>query len=153
MYSKQQASQLRQEFWTAFGLYMAPILSAEGEKVNWINYKTGEKNVYFRMQADNKSASLAIEITHKDADIRQLYFEQFEQFKNILQQVAPGEWHWVLHVTDEDGKQVSRIYTERKGLSVLKKEDWPELISFFKAGILSLDAFWSQVKYPFEALR
>jgi hypothetical protein len=43
MYSKDQASQLKQEFWTAFGQYMGPVLSAEGLRTNWINYKTGVK--------------------------------------------------------------------------------------------------------------
>ncbi|MGN6618356.1 MAG: DUF4268 domain-containing protein, partial [Ilyomonas sp.] len=54
MYSKQEASQLRQEFWTVFGQYMLPVLSSEGMKISWTNYKTGEKNIYFRMNADNK---------------------------------------------------------------------------------------------------
>ncbi|MFA6248901.1 MAG: DUF4268 domain-containing protein, partial [Mucilaginibacter sp.] len=49
MYSKDQASQLKQAFWTAFGQYMGPVLSAEGLRTNWINYKTGVKHIYFRM--------------------------------------------------------------------------------------------------------
>ena len=49
MFSRQEASQLRKEFWTAFGTYMKPVPSAEGEKVNWLNYKTGEKDVFFKM--------------------------------------------------------------------------------------------------------
>ena len=54
MYSKHEASQLRQEFWTPFGRYMQPVLSSEGERVNWINYKTGAKHIYFRMDAGTK---------------------------------------------------------------------------------------------------
>ena len=70
MYSKQEASQLRQAFWTAFGQYMLPVPSGEGEKVNWTNYKTGEKDLYFRMNADNKQATIAIELTHKDEGVQ-----------------------------------------------------------------------------------
>ena len=77
MYSRAEATQLRQAFWTAFGQYMAPVLSAEGEKVNWPNYKTGIKHVYFRMRADTRTASIGIELTHPDAGIRELFFEQF----------------------------------------------------------------------------
>ena len=84
MYSRQEASQLRKEFWTAFGQYMQPILSAEGEKVNWINYKTGEKHIYFRMQVDNKKAFIGIELSHPDAGVQQLYFEQFLELKRFL---------------------------------------------------------------------
>jgi hypothetical protein len=153
MYTRQEASRLRQEFWTSFGQYMLPIPSAEGEKVAWLNYKTGEKNIYFRMQADNKKASIAIEITHPDTGLQDLYFEQFKELKTILHNTLGEEWIWVLHTTDEYGKIISRIYTELRGVSVFKKEDWPGLISFFKPRIIALDKFWSMVKYGFEALR
>lgn len=153
MYSKQEASQLRHEFWTVFGQYMSPILSAEGEKVNWTNYKTGEKNISFRMHADNKKASIAIELTHKDKGIQQIYFEQFLQFKNLFNDVMQEEWNWQLHTYDDHGKLTSKIYKEQTGGVIFQKQDWPQLISFFKPRIIALDEFWSQVKYAFETLR
>ena len=81
MYSKHEAAQLKREFWTAFGQYMTPIMSAKGEKVSWVNYKTGEKNIAFRLDADNKKARVAIELSHSDPGIQQLYYEQFQQLK------------------------------------------------------------------------
>lgn len=153
MYSKQEASQLRQEFWTAFGQYLLPLLSSEGEKVNWINYKTGEKGIHFRMEADNKKASIAIELSHKDEDIRHLYFEQFLQLKAILSQALEEEWIWARETTDAYGKPVSRIYKELTGVNIFNKQDWPAIISFLKPRIIALDDFWNTVKYGFEALR
>jgi hypothetical protein len=153
MYSKHEASQLKQQFWTTFGQYMNPVLSAEGEKINWINYKTGEKNIAFRMQADNKAAMIAIELTHKDTEVQELYFEQFVQFKKLFEDSMGEEWHWQLHGHDEHGKVVSRIYMKNKGVSIFQKSDWPDLISFFKPRIISLDEFWSLTKYAFESLR
>jgi hypothetical protein len=153
MYTRQEASRIRQEFWTAFGQYMLPIPSAEGGKVAWLNYKTGEKDVYFRMNADARKASIAIELTHKDPEIQQLYFEQFEALKGMLHSALEEEWTWSLHTTDEYGKTISRIYTELTGVNIFKKEDWPRFISFFKPRIIALDGFWSMVKYGFEALR
>ena len=100
MYSKQEASQLRQEFWTAFGQYLQPIPSAEGEKVSWINYKTGEKGIQFRMFADNKTAFIAIELNHKDAGLQEIYFEQFRQLQSLLEQETDEEWNWTMHVYD-----------------------------------------------------
>ena len=153
MYSRQEASQLRHQFWTTFGQYMSPILSAEGEKINWINYKTGEKNISFRMYADNKKASIAIEISHKDKDIQQLYFEQFLQFKNLFDEAMQEEWNWQLHTYDEHEKLISTISKEKTGAGIFQKQSWPELISFFKPRIIALDEFWLQVKYAFESLR
>lgn len=153
MFSKQETVLLKKEFWTVFGQYMLPVLSSEDEKVNWVNYKTGEKDIYFRLHADNKKAVISIELTHKDEDIRHLYFEQFLQFKNLLNQSQGEEWTWQLHAKDEHGKSLSRIYRELEHTSIMKKEDWPSLISFFKPRIIALDAFWNAVKYGFEALR
>ena len=149
MYSKQQASQIRQEFWTAFGKYMQPILSSEGEKVNWINYKTGAKNIFFRMQA-GKGAVIAIEITHPDPELQQEYFDRFIQLRSLFRNILEEEWQWQLHVKDGNGKFISRIYTEVSGVNIFNKNDWPVLISFFKPRIIALDKFWNEVKHGFD---
>ncbi|NCD69618.1 DUF4268 domain-containing protein [Mucilaginibacter agri] len=153
MYSKDQASQLKQAFWTAFGQYISPQLSAEGMRVNWINYKTGIKNLYFRMHADKRSASIGIEITHPDAGIQELFFEQFLELKNILHSYLGEEWEWQLHTTDEYGKTISRISKDVGPVNVFENNDWPKLISFFKPRIIALDEFWSDAKYSFDALK
>lgn len=153
MYPKREAGYLKQAFWTALGQYLSPLPSADGEKITWLNYKTGEKDIFFRMTADNNKAQIAVELTHKDTGIQQLYFEQFRELKKFLTSATGEEWQWQLHTHDEWGRIVSRIGTELTGVSVLQKEDWPQLISFFKKRILALDTFWSQVKYSFEGLR
>ena len=132
---------------------MSPVLSADDEQVNWLNYKTGEKNIYFRMQADNKNASIAIELTHKDVGLQALYFEQFQQLRSLLHDALQEEWIWRLHTQDEHGKTVSKIYIEKENVNIFRQEDWPEIISFFKPRIISLDAFWSNTKHIFEAMR
>ncbi len=153
MYSKAQASQLRQAFWTAFGQYMAPVPSAEGLKANWINYKTGLKHVNFRMQADNKQASIAIELSHPDPEIQEIFFEQFTQLRTILHTCLEEEWEWRLHTTDENGRMVSRIVKEVAPANVFSQDDWPKLISFFKPRMIALDEFWSSAQYSFDELR
>lgn len=153
MYKKEEASLIRQAFWTALGQYLAPIPSAEGFKVNWLNYKTGFKDVYFRMQADNKKASIGIELTHKDIGIQELFFEQFAELKEVLHSTVEEEWQWQLYSTDENGKVISRIFKEISSVNIFNQEDWPALISFFKPRIIALDEFWSMAKYSFDALK
>lgn len=151
MYSKEQASALRQAFWTTFGQYISPQPSAEGVKINWINYKTGIKNVYFKMSAENNTAEIAIELNHPDTGIQELYFEQFKELKAVLQNTLQEEWDWALHTYD-NGKVVSKISKTLPKVSVFNRNDWPSLISFFKPRIIALDEFWSMAKYSFEAL-
>ena len=103
MYSKDEAARLKQEFWTTFGQYMALENSSEGMRINWINYKTGIKYLYFKMEADNKKLRIGIEISHPDPGIQELIFEQFKEFKNILNGYLEEEWVWELHTGDEYG--------------------------------------------------
>lgn len=153
MYSKDQASQLKQTFWTTFGQYIAPQHSADGMKINWINYKTGVKHLFFKMEADKRSAFIAIEITHPDTGVQELIFEQFKEFKKILEDFLQEEWEWELHTIDENSKSISRICKKIDGVSVFKKEDWPVLISFFKPRIIALDEFWSNAQYSFNIFK
>jgi hypothetical protein len=132
---------------------MAPIPSAEGLKANWSNYKTGIKHVYFRLQADQKKASIAIELTHPDPGIQELYFQQFEEVKSLLHETLGEEWEWELHTRDEHGKTISRIYREVSPVNLFLRDDWPALISFFKPRIIALDAFWSDARFTFEELQ
>ena len=153
MFSRKEASELRQSFWTTFGQYLQPVLSAEGERINWINYKTGEKDISFRMETGNRAAQIGIVLAHKDEGLRQLYYEQFVQLRSALEAHTKEEWVWQPEYYDEYGGVTGRIYLEQEDLLVLRRSDWPALISFFKPRIIALDAFWSEAKYFFEALR
>lgn len=153
MYSKDEASQLRQAFWTTFGQYISPQLSAEGLRVNWVNYKTGVKHLFFKMQADKRSASIAIEIAHPDPGLQELFFEQFVEYKNVFHTTVNETWEWQLYGKEENGRKVSLIIKELADVSIFNKNDWPALISFFKPRIIALDEFWSDAKYSFDALK
>ncbi|MES2455492.1 MAG: DUF4268 domain-containing protein [Bacteroidota bacterium] len=153
MYSKDEASQLKQAFWTTFGQYIAPHLSAGGTKVNWVNYKTGIRHLFFKMHADKRGAYIAIEISHPDSGIQELVFEQFQAFKRLMEAQMGETWDWNLHMTNEHGKTISQISKQLDGLSIFKREDWPALISFFKPRIIALDEFWTDAQYSFDVFK
>ncbi|MCC2597897.1 DUF4268 domain-containing protein [Sphingobacterium sp. FBM7-1] len=154
MYSKEEAKRLKERFWTNFGQFMSLVPNEEGVKVNWVNYKTGIKHLYFRMEADNKAANIYIEISHPDAGIRELMFSQFLTYKTILHAELDEEWIWHPEHYDEYGKNTARIGTQLdKKISVFKETDWPELIQFFKPRMIALDHFWSNAKYGFDMFK
>ncbi len=153
MYSRTETAQLKKSFWTSFGQYMKPVPSAEGETINWINYKTGVKNIKFKMDADTKFAVIAIEIHNDDVFFRQLFFEQFKQLKSMLQNIVNEEWSWQELWINENKKHLSRIYLSIDGVNVLNKDHWPTIISFLKQRIIALDAFWCNAKCSFEVLQ
>lgn len=153
MYSRQEASRIRKEFWTRLGQYLAPIPGAEGLKVNWLNYKTGYKGLYFRMDADQKKVSISIEMDHHDQDLRQLYFEQFLELKSILHATLEEEWEWQMDTTNEFGQSISRIGKQLSGVNIFDEKTLPQMIGFLKPRIIALDEFWSMAKDHFEELR
>ncbi len=153
MYTRAEASSIKQEFWTAFGKYMSPIPSAEEMKINWVNYHTRVKNIHFRMDADNTSATISILIQHPDLEIQELYFQQFVELKELLHASLQEEWQWQLQIPNESGKVMTRIFKKISGVSVYNKDQWPDLISFFKQRIIALDSFWENARYSFETLK
>lgn len=129
---------------------MRPVANSDGELINWINYKTGSKHIYFRMDADSNGASVAIELYHPDSETRKEYFEKFNQLKSMLLQLTGEPWNWQAAAIDENGKIFSRIGIEIPDISVFNKNDWPAIISFLKPRIISLDSFWNLVKDGFQ---
>lgn len=153
MFSKEEATRLRQQFWISFGQYMKPVPNAEGLSINWVNYKTGVKNIFFRMDAEQKFASIAMEIAHPDAGIRALLFEQFQEFKLLLENTLNEQWDWQPFATNAFGKQIARIECVLPKVSVYNQQQWPAIIAFLKPRIMALDEFWTDVKPVFEDLK
>lgn len=152
MYSKAESSSIRTAFWIKFGQYMKPVPSASGFRVNWPNYKTGIRDIYFRMKAEQDFASIGIEISHKDEELQELYFMQFKELKNLLKNSLNEEWDWKLLSANEVGQSISKIEIVLSGVNVMEESDWPKIIAFLKPRIIALDEFWDNVKLGFEGL-
>lgn len=153
MYSREEAKRLKEQFWTSFGQYMSAIPSADSEKINWVNYRTGIKHLFFRMDVTNKTAVIMIELTNPDESIRELMYAQLLELKTVLNDTLKEEWDWDDVYFDSFGKKTSRISLELNKVSVFKQDDWPQLISFFKPRIIALDEFWSSAKYAFDIFK
>lgn len=132
------------------GQYLAPIPSAEGEKINWINYKTGEKDIRFLMTADGTTAKISIVFSHGEIALQKKYFDKQLQLKNVFHQVVTAQWHWIELGTDRDGRIISEIAALLHNVKVLDKNDWPPMITFFKTHLIELDKFWCEYKFAFE---
>ncbi|MEP7238887.1 MAG: DUF4268 domain-containing protein [Ferruginibacter sp.] len=149
MYSKDQTSKLKTQFWTNFGQYMKPIPGVSGLPVNWINYKTGIRNIHFKMDADNTSAVIAIEISHPKEAERLQYYNQFLSLKKVLYSTTTFNWQFN-ETFETDHKTISSISQQLDCVNILNQSDWPSIISFLKPRIIALDAFWEIVKDGFE---
>lgn len=144
MYTRKQAALIRQKFWTQFGKYMAPVPSAEGKKINWINYNTGIPDIYFRMNAGKEQAYIG------PAERAEKYFKQFILLKPALQEcLIENQEFEILHI-NEFNQPMCRIYSILQPVNIFNEADWPAIISFLKQRITGLDNFWTHHKIIFE---
>lgn len=151
MYTREEVSRIKQAFWTAFGKYLQPVLSAEGTKVSWLNYKTGISGISFKMDADREQAMILILLSHSDNEIRQAHYDQFIQLKSLLQDtLGEDDWQWQPDSHFIPGKTTCTISKTLLNVNVLNQQDWPTIISFLKPRIIALDEFWSMAKQAFE---
>ena len=152
MYTNAEASAIRQKFWTSFGLYMSHVPSATGEKVNWINYKTGIKGISFKLNADKDESTIAVEIALKDIMLQHQYFNIFNNFAEEFIKMAGKNWVFKKVYLTENKTEVSIIIVQLQQINIFKETDWPTMISFLKHQIIGLDAFWAAYKPAFELI-
>ena len=153
MFTKEEAAAIKKEFWLKLAQQLEHRKSAFGKRINWVNYKTGVRDIYFRMQVDKKEAFISINIEHDDIGIQELFYEQFLEFKSYLHNILGEEWNWELYATDTLGRTVSRISKTLTDVNIFNKKDWDKLVSFLQPRIVLLDEFWFDAKDNFEALR
>ncbi|RYY22617.1 MAG: DUF4268 domain-containing protein [Chitinophagaceae bacterium] len=149
MYDKK----IKEAFWAVFGKYMSLQPSGSGQKINWINYKTGVKYLHFRLAADDKKAGMYIELSHPDLELQQQMFNQLLQDKYMLNTDPDLHWLYTPGITNTEGRIISKVFVEQFGPNVYFRSDWPAIISFLKSALVIVDLFWTEQRdiYSFIA--
>lgn len=134
MFSKQEAAQLKQEFWIAFG---------KSFPRKWLLYDTKIKDFSFKFSADNKKAQVSLDIEMKDELFRNAYFEKIWSLENILQEYT-GTVFKDEHYQLDNGKVISRFWVEIDGVSIFNKNTWPVIFEFFVEKMTGFEEFFSE---------
>ena len=129
MFSKEEALQIKKDFWIAF--------AAEYPR-KWLLYNTKIKDVTFKFYVDNKKALVLLDIEPKDEEKRKIYYEKVESLKTILLEDYLDDVIFERNFYLENGKVISRVWVEKTGISINNKNTWPEVFDFFSE---KMDAF------------
>ena len=129
MFSKEEALQIKKDFWIAF--------AAEYPR-KWLLYNTKIKDVTFKFYVDNKKALVLLDIEPKDEEKRKIYYEKVESLKTILLEDYLHDVIFERNFYLETGKVISRVWVEKTGISINNKNTWPEVFDFFAE---KMDAF------------
>jgi hypothetical protein len=152
MLGKEESKQLRVDFWSKLGNEMEKMKNPHGSKVNWMNYNTGIRNLYFRMEADENGARLCIDIQFHNLGLREVYYEQFLEFKDRLDKKFK-DLQWLKEFDHSNGKQISRIVMSRGEANIFNKDDWDKMHLFLKLNFAKLDEFWEEFGEIFKNLK
>ena len=150
MYTKEEKKNIKVEFWTNFGFYMKKHIRKYGN-VHWTNYKTKIKDLYFRLEFNEKEAIFSIELQHPDS-IRELFYEQFCELKTILEDTLNTKLIWEELYINEFDKAISRIYIVLPDVNLFNKNDWQKVFVFFDSKMVKLHSFWIEYKEIFKNL-
>jgi len=129
MFSKEEALQIKKDFWIAF--------AAEYPR-KWLLYNTKIKDVTFKFYVDNKKARVLLDIEPKDEEKRKIYYEKVESLKAILLEEYLEDAIFERDFYLENGKIISRIWVEKTGISINNKNTWNAVFEFFNE---KMDAF------------
>ncbi len=153
MYDRETVRNTKSLFYTSFGKFMKNEYSKSGLRVKWINYQTGIKQLYIRLDADNKNARFCIDIQHKDIDIRELQYAQFVELNKLFTAISDLNWTWNENFTNENSNQCCRISTEIENFNIYDKANWKIAFDFYKKSLIHFDEFWYDYKELFLQLQ
>lgn len=137
MFSKQEAQQIKKEFWTAFG---------KSFPRKWLLYNTKIKDFSFKFSVDNKKAEVSLDIEMKDELYRNAYYEKIWSLEDILRDDYIGDFQRDEYYVNASGKTLARYWVELHQVSVYNKETWRDIFEFF---VEKMDAF-ERFYYDFE---
>jgi hypothetical protein len=121
MFSKEEAANLKKEFWTAFG---------KSFPRKWLLYDTKIKDFSFKFYADNKKAEVSLNIEMSDEVFRKAYFEKIQSLENLWKEEIQ-ELLFDENFRLESGKIINKIWVEKLDVSLFNKSSWREIFEFF----------------------
>ncbi|WP_438963002.1 DUF4268 domain-containing protein [Nonlabens sp.] len=137
MYTKEEAKQIRQQFWTMFG---------KRYDRKWLLYHTKIKDLVLKFSFEDRRALVSIDIEHEDSFYRDYYFEKMVSLQAILKEEVSQDIILDPDYVLESGKHIARIYVMLEGVKIQKKTQWPKVYEFFYEHMDKLELFFWEYK-------
>jgi hypothetical protein len=137
MYLKEEAKQVRQQFWTMFG---------KRYHRKWTLYDTKVKDVILKFSFEDTRAIVSLDLTHDDDFFRTYYWEKLESLKTLMCTDVHKELIFDKEYALESGKTISRVYLYMDKVKIQKHTDWPLIHEFFYEHMDKLERFFWEYK-------
>jgi len=150
MYTREEAKQIREEFWDRFKRYSAPRRTRKKLPGNWMLTQTGVKALNLRFHVDRQVAQVGIDLETRNMDKRIALYEKLESVRKVLEDHMGEPMKWELDYMRENGKSVSRIYLEKDQVDIYQPETWPDAFSFMYDKMMKLESFYREYRDFFK---
>ena len=114
--------------------------------MNWLNYPSDVKDIYIRLQADNKGTRMCFDIQPKDEGVRAIIWEQMTELKKVMEGSMQHETIWIEQLVSPEGRNFSRIMWEQPGLNFYNEDDHQAIFEFLKNRLIEFDEFYQEFK-------
>jgi hypothetical protein len=152
MLNKEELRELRIDFWNEFEEFTRKKRTANNRKINWASYKSGIKDIYFRLDFDTKEAFLAIDLQMRDSGVRELVWDQFLETEKLLKTHVGDELEFYPNFALDEGFEIHRLKWALANVNITNKKDYPRVVDFLFEKIHGLDRFWFEFSDLFNAL-
>ena len=146
MFSKEEAKQLREEFWEQFKSMSAARRARKRLPGNWLLAQTGIKALNLRFHVDREVAQVGIDLETRNMDKRIELFEKLESLKKLMEEAMEAPLIWELEYIRENGKSVSRIYLQKEGIDIYNRDTWTEAHKFMYTYMMKLESFFQEYR-------
>ena len=146
MLSKEERRQYNQLFWDGFKKEMRRHNTQYRRAINWLKYPTDIKHVYLRLHCDNTGAYLNFDVQFKDEGIREIFWEQLTELKQVMENATGHQGQWLRNQIAVEGFVFDRIQWENHDVNYYTQEDWPVIYQFLKERLLAFDCFYQEFK-------
>jgi len=146
MYNKEEAKQLRIDFWNAFAEYSKQLDYLKPQRGRWMMYYTGIKNVVLKFDVERHVLRVALELNHKRELHRLDVYEQLVKYKPIIDEAFGQGLIWDYVFTTSSGNEVCRLYVENKTFDFHKREHWNDMFAFMADNMTKLEMAFKDIK-------
>lgn len=139
MWSKEEAKELRINFWNGFKRYC----SRHRIYRKWVLTGVKIKSTQLKFHADEEQALVLFQIDHKNPLRRYEIYECFQSYRKLMATTCGEELTWDEDFTGIGKRPVSAIYFRLTGVSLLRPDDWEHIYAFFAEKMPLLEeAYW-----------
>jgi hypothetical protein len=146
MFTKEEKRDLVRRFWSQFDVFCLSVPELAGRKKKWILHDTKISHLDLKFDVGRDFAMVALEINHRNDELRFKIFELIERYRPMLESEFPAGLIWDFCYIRDNGQEVCRIYREITGVDFHKLSDWLQIYTFFAENMLKLQDNFLQIQ-------